>query len=301
MSQSFYELLGIDPDADEEAIRRAYRERLKETHPDVSDDPDADVRTKRLLEAKETLLDSDERARYDQLGHDENVGANGDPSDQSETDAGAAGGAGTAASGGGTGGVTSGPDWSRTADADSGPTNARTGPWERRAREARARERVNAGGQETGGTSAGQAVADSTAGATATNGGPSVSWADSRVGVTVEPGDVDSRAPWLTVPESPATVLAAVVLYPVLVAGAVLPPFPLLVNLAVAFCTVAVIAALQSMPGVGVVVFAGWSVLGTVGLAVAGLSPLSLVGLLVIGATWFPLGLTLLTYWILQA
>ncbi|QPV63014.1 J domain-containing protein [Halosimplex litoreum] len=69
MSRTFYGVLGVGPDADEEAIRAAYRERVKEHHPDVSSDPDAADRFKRLTAAKETLLDAADRARYDRLGH----------------------------------------------------------------------------------------------------------------------------------------------------------------------------------------------------------------------------------------
>jgi curved DNA-binding protein CbpA len=69
MSRTFYGVLGVGPDADEEAIRAAYRERVKEHHPDVSSDPDAVERFKRLTAAKETLLDAADRARYDRLGH----------------------------------------------------------------------------------------------------------------------------------------------------------------------------------------------------------------------------------------
>ncbi|MEF8883245.1 MAG: hypothetical protein V5A34_12065, partial [Halapricum sp.] len=39
-------------------------------HPDVSDDPDATRQFKRLTVARDTLLDDDERARYDDLGHE---------------------------------------------------------------------------------------------------------------------------------------------------------------------------------------------------------------------------------------
>jgi curved DNA-binding protein CbpA len=46
-----------------------YRERVTEVHPDVNDDPDADAQFRRLTTARETLLDADERARYDRLGH----------------------------------------------------------------------------------------------------------------------------------------------------------------------------------------------------------------------------------------
>ncbi|WP_424004216.1 DnaJ domain-containing protein [Haloarcula salina] len=70
MEATFYGVLGVDPDADEETIVRAYRERSKSAHPDVSDDPDAGERFKRLTTAKEVLTDEAERARYDRLGHE---------------------------------------------------------------------------------------------------------------------------------------------------------------------------------------------------------------------------------------
>ena len=73
MGETFYSTLGVDEDADRETIRRAYRELVKQTHPDVSDDPDAHDRFKRLTTARDTLTDSDERARYDRLGHDSYV------------------------------------------------------------------------------------------------------------------------------------------------------------------------------------------------------------------------------------
>ena len=78
MSRTFYGVLGVGPDADDEAIRAAYRERVKEHHPDVSADPDAAERFKRLTAAKETLLDAAERARYDRLGHRAYVSSHGD-------------------------------------------------------------------------------------------------------------------------------------------------------------------------------------------------------------------------------
>ncbi|WP_436910671.1 DnaJ domain-containing protein [Halosimplex marinum] len=78
MSRTFYGVLGVGPDADEEAIRAAYRERVKDHHPDVSSDPDAAVRFKRLTAAKETLLDPTERARYDRFGHRAYVAAHAD-------------------------------------------------------------------------------------------------------------------------------------------------------------------------------------------------------------------------------
>jgi len=73
MGVTFYGVLGVGPDADADAIRRAYRERVKDHHPDVSDAPDAESRFKRLTTAKETLVDDKERARYDRLGHENYV------------------------------------------------------------------------------------------------------------------------------------------------------------------------------------------------------------------------------------
>lgn len=75
MGQRYYELLGVSPEAPTEEIAAAYRDRLKETHPDVSDASDAGERTKQLIEAKEVLTDETERARYDRLGHERYVSA----------------------------------------------------------------------------------------------------------------------------------------------------------------------------------------------------------------------------------
>lgn len=70
MAETFYTTLGVGPEADGEAIRRAYRNRVTECHPDVSDDPGALERFKRVTTARDVLLDDVERARYDRLGHE---------------------------------------------------------------------------------------------------------------------------------------------------------------------------------------------------------------------------------------
>jgi len=80
MSGTLYGVLGVGPDADDGAIRAAYRERVKDHHPDVSSAPDATERFKRVTTAKETLLDPKERSRYDRLGHAAYVDTHGDPS-----------------------------------------------------------------------------------------------------------------------------------------------------------------------------------------------------------------------------
>jgi hypothetical protein len=65
MSDSYYELLGVDPDASEEEIKTAYREKVKQVHPDKSDSPDAKERFMQVREARKVLLDPEERAQYD--------------------------------------------------------------------------------------------------------------------------------------------------------------------------------------------------------------------------------------------
>lgn len=70
MSETFYSELGVGADADAETIREAYREHVKDTHPDVSDNPDATRSFKRLTTARDVLTDEQERIRYDRLGHD---------------------------------------------------------------------------------------------------------------------------------------------------------------------------------------------------------------------------------------
>jgi molecular chaperone DnaJ len=75
MTQDFYDVLGVSRDASEEEINQAYREAVREYHPDVSDDPDAEEKFKKAKTAKEVLTDEEKRQLYDQLGHDRFVEA----------------------------------------------------------------------------------------------------------------------------------------------------------------------------------------------------------------------------------
>lgn len=56
-----YETLGLDPGADLEAVRRAYRERAKETHPDCGGDPEAFIRVREAYERLRERLDGGDR------------------------------------------------------------------------------------------------------------------------------------------------------------------------------------------------------------------------------------------------
>jgi curved DNA-binding protein len=64
----YYEVLGVPRDADQDAIRRAYRKLARKYHPDVNSESDAEERFKELGEAYEVLSDSEKRERYDRLG-----------------------------------------------------------------------------------------------------------------------------------------------------------------------------------------------------------------------------------------
>lgn len=74
MGETYYDVLGVAPEATRDEIEAAYRERVLETHPDHSDDPDAAEQFQRVRTAKSVLTDGTERARYDRLGHESYIG-----------------------------------------------------------------------------------------------------------------------------------------------------------------------------------------------------------------------------------
>jgi len=68
--RDYYEVLGVSRDADESAIRKAYRKLAFENHPDRNpNDSQAEQRFKEATEAYEVLRDAEKRARYDRFGH----------------------------------------------------------------------------------------------------------------------------------------------------------------------------------------------------------------------------------------
>lgn len=68
--RDYYEVLGIRRDADEAAIKRAYRKLAKKYHPDTnSGDVQAEQKFKEIPEAYAVLSDPEKRKLYDQFGH----------------------------------------------------------------------------------------------------------------------------------------------------------------------------------------------------------------------------------------
>lgn len=73
MGETFYSVLGVDRDADTQTIKQAYREKVKDHHPDVSDAEDAEQIFKQLTDARDVLVDDSSRKQYDRVGHNEYV------------------------------------------------------------------------------------------------------------------------------------------------------------------------------------------------------------------------------------
>ena len=68
--RDYYEVLGVDKNADDAALKKAYRKLAKKYHPDVNPgDKDAEAKFKEATEAYTILSDPEKRRQYDQFGH----------------------------------------------------------------------------------------------------------------------------------------------------------------------------------------------------------------------------------------
>ncbi len=68
--RDYYEILGVDKNADDAALKQAYRSLAKKYHPDLHPgDAEAEQKFKEVNEAYGVLSDSEKRAQYDRFGH----------------------------------------------------------------------------------------------------------------------------------------------------------------------------------------------------------------------------------------
>jgi molecular chaperone DnaJ len=65
----YYELLGVARGVDDQEIKKAFRRLARRLHPDVSEEPDAEVRFREISEAYEVLSNPETRQLYDRYGH----------------------------------------------------------------------------------------------------------------------------------------------------------------------------------------------------------------------------------------
>jgi DnaJ-class molecular chaperone len=78
MGKDYYKILGVNRDADEQAIKKAFRKLAIENHPDKNKSPEASEKFKEINEAYSVLLDKEKREIYDRYGEEglQNSGQN---------------------------------------------------------------------------------------------------------------------------------------------------------------------------------------------------------------------------------
>lgn len=71
MARDYYEILGVERDANKAEVKTAFRRLARELHPDVNNhDPEAEEKFKAAAEAYEVLSDAERRTAYDRYGHE---------------------------------------------------------------------------------------------------------------------------------------------------------------------------------------------------------------------------------------
>jgi len=276
MGETYYDVLGVEPDATEAEIQEAYRECVLESHPDHNDAPDATEQFKRISTARDVLTDGTERARYDRLGHKAYCRF-------VET---------------GGGSSEAGPDGqTRSQSTSRRSTGYRQARTERqhnsrsdtnRSHDSHRWERTN----RTAWTNRSTEAQDSS------------ETDEESTGYTVHEWDDEINLEWEGRPihQTTAVALGCVwVCYPAFVVSTVTAAFPSVINVIVGGLTIGLIAYLLTWPRIAAVIFGSWSVVFSAGMYWFGLAnPFSVAGLLALVLVWVPFGYALGFWWVLR-
>lgn len=340
MSESYYDVLGVTPDASTDAIERAYRERVLETHPDHNDDPDATAEFTTVTTAADVLTDDTERARYDRLGHaaytgtadlgsatTDSTNAAGPHPDSTQTDS-TQGDTATNADPSGATGNGHWPDeewWDRYSRRSSDDTD-RSGPSHharQRARRQRARTSQQTtdwpfdrtGTDPTSGADTGAMTASRSHGGErtrsargsahdASSGGNSDTNRSPSSDFVVSGWDDEIAVDRSLGPIDATTLVVGggvAVIYPILVYASVTPAFSVPVNLLVACCTLVLVGYLLTVPRIALVTFGGWGLLVSAWFGLTGgISPVAPLALVAQAGFWIPFGYATAVWWVLR-
>ncbi len=197
MTEDFYDLMGVDEDASQDEIKSAFREKVREYHPDLNDDPRAQAQFTTLKEAYDTLGNPSERNAYDRMGHEDYVAKRiqGLPSQDvwsdaasSSSDADSASSATTSTDTSSTGASSSGT--SPSTGTTTGRSSSRRSSSSRSSSSRSSSSRTSSSGGSSGrssssrssGSSSGSTASASTSTSTSTSSGTSSSAADGGTG-----------------------------------------------------------------------------------------------------------------------
>ncbi|WP_323171799.1 DnaJ domain-containing protein [Natrialba sp. PRR66] len=340
MGETYYDVLGVASDATQDELEVAYRERVFETHPDHSDEPDATEQFQQVATARAVLTDETERARYDRLGHETYVQATQHSAERGatatrtnpssanertrESQTSQTRRSGPRSESGDTrretGDARSTGDWSfeevrQQAAREEGWSEARSradsSNARSRSRRSRTRTHTHATtGQATETTSSGgtdtESDSDPGSGSGSNTNSNSDSNSDAGFQYTVHDWDDEIELEWdgRSLDQQTVVTIACIwALYPLFVYASLTPAFSLFVNAIVAACTLCLVGYLLTMPQVATGVFGCWSVLVPAGAVTIDAVPLalgSIYGALALAFVWVPFGYAVVVWWALR-